>query len=804
MSRRAVRNLLTVMDRKEPWPDEKRPGQTRWVTQIEARKMIADDDDFVDVTTGTKLDEHDCRRYATGAKGATARDRHYLRKHLLIRDGEPVYGPDGLPLRALPPAPLISNPVVRKSVHEVRRHAIEHLITHKCKPYELYIELAREAKMGKVDADRLLFRNRLRNRIRNEIAHHFNLDSVSSTQRRAAIDRVILCIQQGEVCPLCGNQVVKSSITPAMAAAGSGCEVAHIVPKGCGGHNGLGNIVLAHTKCNREMRRRTPRDFWNEILAGGFDEGMSRVEKIYSEVERAKLSEIKSATGIPLWSCYFNKRDDLAKIDQFKKDIADIQGMTSRQLAATTYAARQVMAYLADALFDGKGLPERGGDRLIFATDGMWTSRLRRDWGLFFDPHESRVKGLTNEQEHERKEKDRGDHRHHAIDAITIALCTQQVRNAWEAREKQADKDGINTADEEAMERYRRDHPLEVPAPFKSREQLRDEVRRAVFGDGLPERPVCHRPVKRKLVGPLHKATQYGPALDKWVQGGVKHQEPIAERVTVRQPILGDAPTDFLKPSHLRLPRLESDDEAIERLARRLRIGKHGLSRDDAKKLARTRVKSKGFVRAMVDPLPEKGGIVRDVALRRLLRRRLEERGLNPDSYTKSQLKKSIDECGPLTHYSGVPIYNVVLLWSNRDPVEIKRDHYDYLTGERTKSDAPNTLRLYDSQNNHHIEIRVATNKKGAEVWSGDIVTAYRASQRKLAKLSAIRDEGIPSAGKLRRLAKADREKFKNVLRQIEATYPIVDRSDNDEKGGKFVMSLAEGETLLMKHKHTD
>ena len=48
-------------------------------------------------------------------------------------------------------------------------------------------------------------------------------------------------------------------------------------------------------------------------------------------------------------------------IEQFKKDIKDIQGMTPRQDAATKYAARQVMAYLADAIFDGKGLPERGG-----------------------------------------------------------------------------------------------------------------------------------------------------------------------------------------------------------------------------------------------------------------------------------------------------------------------------------------------------------------------------------------------------------------------------------------------------------
>lgn len=808
MSRRAVRNMLAVMDRDEPWPDNNRPGQMRWLTQIEARKHIAElarhENGYRDATTGKPLDEHDIRRYETGSKGSTAKDRHYKKKHLLRRKREPIYGPDGLPLHALPPAPLISNPVVRKSIHEVRRHVVEYLISKECKPDEIYVELAREAKMGKVESDRLLFKNRLRNRIRNEIAHEFQLDTVPSSQRRAAIDRVILCIQQGEVCPLCGNQIVKSTLTPRVAANGTDCEVSHIVPRACGGHNGLGNLALAHTKCNREMRRRTPRDYWSETLKGGFDEGMAWIEKIYSEVARPKPAEVKSATGNALWSCYFNKRDDLAKIERFKKNVSDIQEMTPSQLAATTYASRQVMTFLADTLFDGEGLPERGGQRRIFASDGMWTSRLRREWGLFFDPHHSRANGLTPDVTHERKEKDRGDHRHHAIDAVAIALSTPQVRAAWDAREKRADNAGVNTADEEAMEKFRRLQPIKVPAPFTSPEHLQKEVRRAVFGDAAVERPVSHRPVKRKLVGALHKATLYGPVVDMWVQDGIECSELVDGRVTVRQPILGDAPSDCLKPAHLRLPRTESDEEAIGRLARKLRIGKAKLSKADAEKEARKRVRSAAFEHAFVDPKPEKGGIVRDIGLRRLLRRRLEERGLDPDSFSSTQLKKSINDHGPLTHDSGVPIHGVVLLWSNSDPVTIKRDGYDYSTGKQFKEMELNTRRMYDSQNNHHIEIRVTKNKKGNEVWSGEIVTSFETAQRKLRKLQAIREAGVPNRNHFRRLSDTERERYRRMLRDIEMAHPLVDRSNNDDKGGDFVMSLAEGEMLYMKHKHAD
>lgn len=785
MSRRAVRNLLVFMDRPEPWPDPEHPGQSRWLTQIEARKLIAGDGDFKDVTTGKPLDDETRRRYATGAKGATARDRYYMGKHLLCKDGKPIYGSDGLPLAEPPPAPLISNPVVRKAIHEVRRHLVEYMTRFGRKPDEVYIELAREARMGAKDADRLLFRNRLRNRIRNDIINAFDLHAKTPTQQRAAVDRVVLCVQQGGVCPLCGNQTVATAITPRMAANGEGCEVAHIIPKGSGGHNGLGNIVLAHTKCNRDMGRRTPREFWS--AGKGFDAGMGWVEKTYGDIKRPKPSEVKGATGESLWACYFTKLDDTAKIEQFKKDIKDIQEMTPRQEAATKYAARQVMAYLADALYGGGGLPERGGERRIFATDGMWTSRLRREWGLFFDRHAFKSKGLSESEEHERREKDRGDHRHHAIDAVVIALSSQGIRNDWENREKQADRAGVNTADEAAMENYRRNNPLPPPGPFKTREVFREAVRKAVFGDGELERPICHRAVKRKLTGALHEETLFGPVLD---MAG----KPTGN-YTARKSVLQ------LEPNHLRMPRPETEREGVERLTIRRRR-ERGVDERTARKWARVVVSSPGYRAAIIDPPPGKSGIVRDVALRARLRKCLSDEGLNPDDFKPGEIKKLVED-GKVRHASGVPIKSVVLLRSMSDPVIIDRKRPEHVTGCMVADENPRSRRAYVGGNNHHIEIRAAPNGKGVEVWSGEVVTAFEAARRNLGRLRALREAGIPRPDAFRKLPRAERARLTPVLRAIEKDHPIVDRSDNDEKGGRFVMSLCEGEMLQMRHKHT-
>ncbi len=822
MSRRAVMNLLTVMDRPEPWPEPKSEGRKghRWLTQIEGRKAIAnwerttgDTEPFKDVPTGKPMDDITRRRYATGAKGATASDRHYMGKHILMKNGKPIIGPDGHPLAEPPPAPLISNPVVRKAIHEVRRHVVEYMTTFGRKPDEIYIELAREARMGAKDSDRALFRNRLRNRIRNDIIEECKLHNRTPTQQRAAVDRVVLCMQQGgaaAVCPLCG----KGGITPRKAAEGDGCEVAHIIPKGSGGHNGLGNVVLSHTKCNRDMARRTPRQFWSQSLKEGFDEGFRWVEGVFGDVGRPKPAEMKKAMtegGHALWSCYFDWKDDKRKIEQFSKDVKDIQEMTQRQDAATKYAARQVMAYLSDALFDGKGLPERSGgndQRTIFASDGMWTSRLRREWGLFFDPHYAKAKGLSNDEEHGRKEKNRGDHRHHAIDAIVIGLCSESRRNAWKKREEDADAEGINTADEEKMANYRRLHPLDPPAPFKTREEFWEAVKAAVFGDEETPRPICHRPVKRKLVGELHEAFPRGPVLDR--------AGKLTDKFTKRISILN------LDPNHLREPRTEPEKDAIERLAAR-RMQEKGLDQRAARKWARSIVQSPGYTPLKVDPPPDKSGLVRDPALRRHLRACLSENGLNPDDFSAAEIKKLVtdgrvrqplrDDNGKLTP-GGPPIRSVVLLWTIKSPVVASLWRDDHATGKptciynaETGEGDSRAARAYIGGNQHHIEIRV--NEKGE--WKGEMVSMFEASRRKLAKLRAFRAANVPKPKAFQErgedghpvMSNAERARWRPIIASIERAHPMVDRRDNESLGGRFILSLCEGETLHMVHKET-
>src|SRR5690606_32313660 len=105
--------------------------------------------------------------------------------------------------------------------------------------------------------------------------------------------------------------------------------------------------------------------------------------------------------------------------------------------------------------------------------------------------HGAKAKGLDLDEEKERKEKNRGDHHHHAIDAVVIALGTRDVQVHWERREKAAEAEVRNPADEEAMENYRRRNRLRPPPPFdypslpvdEAIDRFRAEVKKAVFGE---------------------------------------------------------------------------------------------------------------------------------------------------------------------------------------------------------------------------------------------------------------------------------------------------------------------------------
>lgn len=636
LSRRAIRNLLPYM-------------RDEGTTVNEARRRFTED-----AKNGATPEQRG--RYGFAATRSSGAIRRFQEKH-----------PD-----LLPPAPqALSNPVVRKAIHEVRRH-VQAYLRRFGRPDRVVIELAREAKLpAKVRNDQLAA-NRMREKKRNEIAAQFGLTGQTRTQQDKAVKRVLLCQEQGQQCAYCGNG--NNTITERAAAEGVDVELDHIIPESRGGGSGLNNLVLCHTRCNRGKTNRTPKEW----------------------LSKDQFAKLEQRLG-------HLKKSNPAKWGNLHKDVSDITGFADSQLTDTAYASRQVADWLRDALYGGA----IRGTRHVFTTKGRYTPWLRRDWGLY-------ATGGS---------KNRGDHREHALDALVVALSgperLQQLAHAVEAMEL-SKVDGAAVPNREPL-----------PAPWTDKETFRTQV----MGE-FAHLVVAHRPAQRKITGSLHNDTMYGPVLDD--------KGRLTRYATGRKFAID------LTPKHLRVPK------GWEELRRQLEAAPNGAAR----KAIRCRMLT------LEDVKPEKSGVVRDRWFREEIRQCLRENGLDPDHFSPKQMKALILDKGILVG-SGVPVRRITLL---RAPsvVKIKRKQWDHRPGRRIYDDRPQTLRLYEPQKNHHIEIR--TNSKGK--WVGEVVTNFEAAQR-------VR----PAKG------------------AAQGPSDAVDRRDT--KSGRFVMSLSIGEMVEMRHPRT-
>jgi CRISPR-associated endonuclease Csn1 len=674
LSRRAVLNLL-------PYMREFGCGVP------EARQLFAEDG-------ANSATPEQRRRYALGGSVLTKAHRRFLRKH-----------PD-----LLPPAPMLANPVVRKAIHEVRRHVLAYIRKFGRAPDRIVIELAKEAKQTEKVRNKILAANREREREKKQIITDFNLGAKPLNQQAAAVERVILCRQQKGMCPYTDLTpgARGKMITDDQAAKGTDIEIDHIVPESRSQDNYLNNKVLCCRQANRGKGNRTPKEWLTAEQFSLLEQRMGHWEK-----------------GLP------------RKWENLHRDPPPLEDFLNSQLTATAYAATQVGAYLSDALYGG----EREGRRRVFFTKGKYTAMLRKDWQLFQTLKEADEGLAANaasgpQERQDPGKKNRGDHRHHAVDALVIALTGPDIIQ---------DVARLAAAGEEYHERtgyWPKRVPL--PPPWGTPAEFRRQVLSQLFGvfdkatlDGTRAEGaetgeplvVSHRPVKRKVLGALHEETAFGP-----VRGSTTlfTNRIRAERLT---------------PNHLRVP--DAWDDLSEKL------DDQNLSNAQEKAARKERL-------SLPDPPPAKSGIVRDRVLRDRIRKCLREYGLNPDGFTKDQIKKAVLQ-GRLRQASGVPIRSVVLLRTISDPVIMPRRVYEPKTGKRVPDLGPQANRVYLGGNNHHIEIR--EDVKTGE-WSGQVVTMFEAAQR-------LR---VPQGDAVNRC---------------------------DGQGQRFVMSLAEGEAVHMLHPQT-
>ncbi len=367
----------------------------------------------------------------------------------------------------LPAPPNIRNPVVQSALVEVRK-VVNELIRIHGLPYRIVVELAREMKGSVAEREEKSIEMHKRQVEREEVARKLEEEVGIPVPRRADIEKYRLWEDQEGICPYSGRAISQGQLFS------SDIEVDHILPRWRSLDDSYLNKVVAFTQSNREKADRTPRE-WREGL-GDYDGMIERISKM---------------KGMP-----FSKRR------KFTQKEIDLDSFVARQLNDTRYLSVAARDYLG-CLFE----PEDQASRVRVGR-GQLTAELRRRWGL------NSLLTPFSVQEGEEPPKYRGDHRHHAIDAIVVALSRPGHLKRLAAYHKQKNRMGTR-----------------APAFEEPWEEFRSSV-----ASVIQLILVSHRP-RRRLRGPLHEGFFYGPSE---TQGEYFYRKSVSELTAAMIPKIRD------------------------------------------------------------------------------------------------------------------------------------------------------------------------------------------------------------------------------------------------------------------------
>jgi CRISPR-associated endonuclease Csn1 len=344
----------------------------------------------------------------------------------------------------------IANPTVHIGLNQTRL-VVNALIQRYGHPSEVIVEVARELKQSqaqrKEENQRQAERQTRNQKYRAEIANHLGISEehvkTGDLQKLQLWEELNLKNAADRRCPYSGVQIGFAMLFS------SEVEIDHVLPFSMTLDDSLNNKTVALRQANRIKGNRTPWQAFGEQAQVGFD---------YAAI-------LQRAEAVPQ-----GKRYRFAP-DGYQQWLRDGDGFLARALTDTRYLSRVAREYLS--------LICPHGTRVI---PGQMTAKLRGKFGL------NSVLGLNGE-------KNRNDHRHHAVDACVVAVTDQGMLQRFaqasaSARERQLDR---------LVE--------EMPEPWESKGltggTYREHVKRAV--DRIW---VSHKP-DHGFEGAMHNDTAY-------------------------------------------------------------------------------------------------------------------------------------------------------------------------------------------------------------------------------------------------------------------------------------------------------
>ena len=330
-------------------------------------------------------------------------------------------------LLPLLPKNSLRQPVVEKILNQMI-NVVNAIIEKHGRPSAIRIELARELKQSKDEREATDKSNANNKKINDLVASRLAELGLPATKRYIqkykfifpAKDKDWKNAKVNNQCIYCGN-----SFNLSEALSGDNFDVDHIIPKSLLFDDSQTNKVLVHRKCNSNKTNQTAFDYISKKGDEALQDYLTRVDDWFKQgvISFWKMQRLKVSFE------EFQVRKKEKKETEADKRIWE--SFIDRQLRETAYISKKAREILEQVCEN------------VSSTEGSVTAKLRKIWGwdnVLMNLQIAKYKAIEQTQikewtsnhgkiSHKIEEiknwTKRDDHRHHAIDALTIA-CTQQ------------------------------------------------------------------------------------------------------------------------------------------------------------------------------------------------------------------------------------------------------------------------------------------------------------------------------------------------------------------------------------------
>ena len=281
----------------------------------------------------------------------------------------------------------IANPTVHVALNQLRL-IVNSLIDRYGKPHEIIIELARDLKNNQETKKRITKSQREREAFYKESEQEI-IQLGGNPQSR---DDLIKWRLWKELPPNDRICIYTGKVIPQSKLFSNEIEIDHIIPFSRSLDDGIKNKLLVYTQANRAKSNQTPYEAFSSSptkLGIKFD---------WQEIKK-RVNDLFTRTNPETGEVFYIRKGNNILRENWDEDLKD--KFLARHLTDTQYLSKASLTYL-------KAICPN-----VSNTPGILTALIRRDLGL--DSILSDKAG----------EKNRLDHRHHAIDAFVIALTTR-------------------------------------------------------------------------------------------------------------------------------------------------------------------------------------------------------------------------------------------------------------------------------------------------------------------------------------------------------------------------------------------